>query len=543
MSSPTETNVIDFTVHHGMFRNPDYRFEVSSRKIVPGIDALDYLRITYPYLDMGQIESVFGNGVYPSRFYGGRGYNLEHSLTDVHAETLNGHGIGISLTMTGHYFDEDVYRANRHFLERYHRKGNAVICTNDDLARRIREDFDDYLIKASLIKHLDTVEKVTQALTLYDRVVIPMDKNDDDAFLESLPDKDRIVLFANANCAYNCPVRTCYQAISRAHWGKAHDSACSKKQLPRPDAGHIFFNVDKLSAMGFHHFKMVPSNNAQADVCLRERAAKTRVKRPPVRKAVTLHSFPKCGRTWLRMLIAHYFNRYFALNVPINLQTVFTLIPNDHAGLKGKEHFQFSHVTGMPLITASHAMDHPGNDGDILLLRTIPDVVVSDFFQLQKLGVIDDDMDDFIVSSHGSLKLYCRFLNKWARNPARKRMHLLTYEGLHHDTENELARLLNHLSIPVDAGYVASAVKNADFKHMQLAEKTSGHAGMGQASDNPEMMKVRKGQVNGFTDYLTERQIRQLQSIVQQHLSPEARAMITYYGLSIDFAMAGQPCS
>lgn len=532
MENYAGTNVIDFAASHGMFRNPEYRFEVSSRKIVPAADAIDYLKIYYPYLDVDQIDSVFGNALYPSRFYGGRSYDLEHSLTERQIATLGEHGKGVSLTLTGHHFDEEVFRANRHFLASHHSRGNAIVCTNDELARRIREEFPDYLLKASLIKHLNTLEKVERALTLYDRVVIPMDKNDDDAFLESLPEKHRIVLFANANCAYNCPARTCYAAISQVHWGNEYTKSCSKKWIPRPEVGHTFFDVDKLAGMGFHHFKMVPTNSSQADMFLRSRVVKMPLQSELPEPAVTLHSFPKCGRTWLRTLLAHYFNHRFSLHVPVDMQTLFTIIPNDHGGLKGREHYQFAHIADMPLLLASHAVEAACNDGDILLLRSIPDVVVSDYFQQQKLGVKEGDMDRFIDADNGSLMRYCRYLNRWAEQGAWKRMHLITYEGLHRDTSGELARLLKHLNIPVESAYVEAAVNDSSFEQMRKAEKVAGHAGMPKTGDNPEMMKVRKGKVGGYSDYLSASQVDRMQVIAQNLLSDEAKAMLLRCGLN-----------
>jgi len=536
MTTPAGTNVIDFARHHAAFRNPAYRFEVSSRRILPGADPSDYLKVYYPYLDIAQVEAVFGNAVYPSRFYGGRGYNLEHSLTDRHIATLNGRGIGVSLTLTGHYFDEAVYRANGPFLERFHRPGNAIVCTNDTLARRIRRDFPDYLLKASLIKHLTTVDKVEQALELYDRAVIPMDMNDDDLFLAALPDKERIVLFANANGAYACPARTCYVAISQRHWGKEKTpgAGCSTPWLPRQETGHTFFDVDKFARMGFSHFKLVPRLNPNSEAVLRMLAAPKKgagVARPAAAPAATIHSFPKCGRTWLRTLLAHYLNRHFDLQVTVNLQTLFTLIPNDRPGLKGVEHYPFGHVARMPLVVASHAAASLRRGGDILLLRSIPDVVVSDYFQHRKLGAFAGSLSEFIAWEEGSLSRYCDYLNGWAAQDAWLGMHVLTYEGLHADTAGELTRLLCHLGVEVDPDQVAEAVAEASFAAMQREEQGAGHAGMPDPNGDPEMFKVRKGKVGGYRDYLDQVEIERLQTLVAQRLSPEARAMFEHFGL------------
>lgn len=241
------------------FHLPNIRFTVSSRDIRPEFDILTYIKITYIYIGLAQIESVFGSTVLPSPLYGGRDYDPLRSLSVDHICKLEENGIGISITLSSQFFTEEYYRASWPLLERLHQRGNSVISVNDKLAERIRHDFPLYTLKASMIKNLDSADKVRQGLDVYDYVVIPMEKNDDDPFLESLPDKDRIFLFANAGCAYNCPARDCYLEISRKNAGKGGTGDCSRGRIPRPDLGALFFDVAKLASMGFRNFKLLPN--------------------------------------------------------------------------------------------------------------------------------------------------------------------------------------------------------------------------------------------------------------------------------------------
>jgi hypothetical protein len=210
------------------------------------------------YTDVKQIHSVFGNTVCPCSLYGGRSLKIKHSLTDKHIKDLEKHNIGLSLTLTNHFFSEESYKESLPILKKYHKKGNSVICTNDDLAIRIRNDFKLYSLKASIIKNIGTLKKIEHYLNLYDYITIPMDKNDDDTFLESIKDKKQVILFANANCAYTCPQRSCYLGFSEKIAGKPVTSVCSKSQIPRLDRGAVFFNVKKFQNMGFKYFKLVP---------------------------------------------------------------------------------------------------------------------------------------------------------------------------------------------------------------------------------------------------------------------------------------------
>ncbi len=251
-------NTIDFTERFRDFRDPELKFQVSTRALKPEMSLLDYLKIFYMYLDFPQIESVFGNCVYPSKLYGGRSYKKERSRSVDHIKELAETHISLSLTLTNHFFDLETYRENLEFLERHYTPGNSIICTSDQLARSLRRDFPNYRLKASLIKHLNTVEKVSNALNFYDFVVIPMDKNDDDHFLAKLPEKQRIILFANADCAYSCPSRNCYTGFSQFNRKRKVTAVCSKERIPRLGEGRVFFDVKKLSSMGFRHFKLIP---------------------------------------------------------------------------------------------------------------------------------------------------------------------------------------------------------------------------------------------------------------------------------------------
>ena len=171
--------------------------------------------------------------------------------------------INLALTLTNHYFNEEVYQQSYAFLERHHKSGNLINIVSDKLARRLRKDFPKYTLNASIIKNLNTPKKVEHALALYDNAVTPMDKNDDDAFLEALPEKERIILFGNARCAYNCPARTCYVGFSQEIQAKPITGDCSKEKIPRPDLGLVYFDLEKLHNMGFSTFKLIPDKSKQ----------------------------------------------------------------------------------------------------------------------------------------------------------------------------------------------------------------------------------------------------------------------------------------
>ncbi len=252
-------NVVDIKTSHEMFKNPAYSYSVSGRWINQRSSIVKYLQFSFVYIDFSQITSVFGSTTEPSGFYGGRVYDPAKSLNENQIDTLYNRKINLALTLTNHFFSHELYQQNLLFLEKYHREGNVIICTSDELARMVRKDFPMYQIRASIIKNLNSVRKVSKALELYDDVVIPMDLNDDDEFLESLPEKNRIMLFANAACAYSCPSRICYADISKSNQAGAEKIRCKKQELGMLEYAFYFFNVEKFHQMGFSNFKLIPA--------------------------------------------------------------------------------------------------------------------------------------------------------------------------------------------------------------------------------------------------------------------------------------------
>ena len=168
---------------------PAATYTVSARNKAPNVPVFAFLRENYGNVPLREIDSLFGF-VEKSTLYGGRGF-LRRELSDRDVQQLNSAGIGIRLPMSNHYVELDEYKLNKWLLDKYHRPGNSVICTNDDLARWIRADYPDYRLDASVIKNIKTMRKIDEAMELYDTVVLPMPVNEDLEFLEL---RDRLMV-------------------------------------------------------------------------------------------------------------------------------------------------------------------------------------------------------------------------------------------------------------------------------------------------------------------------------------------------------------
>ena len=232
------------------------QYTISARGKLAAAPIQRFIERNYSHIPPEQIDSFFGFTEH-STLYGGRLFaGTELSRYDV--RSLYRMNINVRLPLTNHHATREEYEENLPFLENYHRPGNSLIITNDELAGWIRADFPDYKLEASVIKNINTLKKVEQAFEIYDTVILPMASNDDEELLLSIENKKHITLFANAGCAYTCPSKICYPSISKANKTGDHKLfQCSRKLKERNTIGMYDFDLDYLQSLGFERFKLL----------------------------------------------------------------------------------------------------------------------------------------------------------------------------------------------------------------------------------------------------------------------------------------------
>lgn len=250
----------------------DIIYTISARGKKKNQHVQKYLETNFPNFPLNKIDSIFGF-VEQSTLYSGRPF-LNPQLSSRDIKFLYEHNIGIRIPFTNHFFTDDEYQINQKILEKYHKDGNSLIITNNELAQRIKNDYPKYHIEASILKEIDTIEKIDTALNLYDTIVLPMNVNRNKKLLQKIEQKHRITLFGNAGCALTCPNRICYEYISKRNKFLGNNNLisryiyhyiyfyinqkwCMHKIKPRKLHGIIDFDLDEFYAMGFRRFKML----------------------------------------------------------------------------------------------------------------------------------------------------------------------------------------------------------------------------------------------------------------------------------------------
>ncbi len=234
------------------------QFTISARGKPAAAPIHKFIKDSFSDIPIEQIESFFGF-TEPLTLYGGRVFNgAELSRYDL--RSLYKLGINLRIPLTNHYATEAEYTSCLPFLEKHYRPRNSVIITNDNLANWIRADFPAYRVEASVIKNINTLAKVEKAYKIYDTVILPMESNEDEEFLLSIPGKERVMLFANAGSAMTCPSKICYTSVSKVNKdGDISLWQCSQSLKPRDMFGMLDFDLEYLQDLGFHRFKLLRS--------------------------------------------------------------------------------------------------------------------------------------------------------------------------------------------------------------------------------------------------------------------------------------------
>lgn len=237
-------------------------------------------------------------------------------------------------------------------------------------------------------------------------------------------------------------------------------------------------------------------------------------------------SFPRSGRTWLRIMLGKYLT--------------------DLAGVNGKDPYDVYAITkaleGLPTVGVIH--DNSGYGGKnlkaeeletakgrykkskvILLVRDPRDTVVSYYFHCNKRrNVYAGDISDFIRDERFGVNKIVTFLNIWAANRSEpKDFLLLRYEDMACDPLGELTKLLMFLDLPLNAALGEASVEFASFSNMRRMEEGGGaetRALRKSRSNDPESFKVRKGRVGGYVEYLSPEDVAYLSEEIEGKLSP-----------------------
>lgn len=237
-----------------------------------------------------------------------------------------------------------------------------------------------------------------------------------------------------------------------------------------------------------------------------------------------LISYPKCGRTWLTMLLSRAMASHAGLGEVDYLAT--DLLGGAVAGVP---HIRISHDDNPHWKTVrklGRSKREYRNKKVILLVRDPRDVVVSMYFERTRRELAyEGTLHEFLHEPKGSLDTILGYYNIWARERARlSGLCLVRYEDLKSDTSGQLKRILRFAGLdPIVDAHVEEATRFASFESMRAMEQAdalkTGRLRPRDPSDT-ESFKTRKGKVGGFVDYLSPDEIAWMERKIRETLDP-----------------------
>jgi len=256
-----------------------------------------------------------------------------------------------------------------------------------------------------------------------------------------------------------------------------------------------------------------------------------------------LISFPKCGRTWLRLMIGKALQQQFNLSSPNIEQETLELTPLAKYDPK------------IPKVAIAHE-DNPHwkkpeelqtdksqykNVKVIFLVRDPRDVVVSLYFEQKKrsnfwkeanlynlkeyqdrIKPYEGSLSEFIYEPIGSLNTLIEYYNIWDKNRLIPESFLVVcYEDLHKNPHAELMKVLEFLGVTYRDEVIDEAVASTSFDKMRQREKSNADNPMLKPANvkDEESYKTRKGKVGNFTEYLNEAEIAYINQVIAEKLS------------------------
>lgn len=226
-------------------------------------------------------------------------------------------------------------------------------------------------------------------------------------------------------------------------------------------------------------------------------------------------SFPKCGRTWLRIMLNKIIIDEYKIKKGDLLET-FTLTKK----IKEIPNINFTHDDEPHLKSFEEISTNKSkyaNKKIIFLVRDPRDVIVSYYFQYTKRNDrkqandnFDGTISEFLHHTTGRIDNILHFYNIWAKNRViPKKFLIIRYEDLMSDSVYHMQRVLDFLTIPAKLKTIQNAVDFCNFDNMKKMEKSKKFGGRLSPKDENDNVsyKVRKGKIGGYTDYLTDEDI------------------------------------
>ncbi|MEW5725418.1 MAG: sulfotransferase domain-containing protein [Thermodesulfobacteriota bacterium] len=256
---------------------------------------------------------------------------------------------------------------------------------------------------------------------------------------------------------------------------------------------------------------------------------------------VYLVSFPKCGRTWLRVMLGKVLQEHFGAAGVGVLEVVEP--KHRRRGFRGIKFIHDDSAHWKKPEELTERKDRYRYKKVILLVRDPRDVIVSLYFEKHnrlsayvngekkqyrdvaaRVEPFAGDLSSYLAQPVGGFDTILRFYQVWDQNrDVPDELLLVRYEDVHEDPAGELRRIVDFIGLNgVSDGTIRTAAGFAAFDNMHRMEKENGfHSASLRPADAgaSESYKTRKGKVGGYIEYLSPEETLRLTARMREVLA------------------------
>ena len=232
-------------------------------------------------------------------------------------------------------------------------------------------------------------------------------------------------------------------------------------------------------------------------------------------------SWPKAGRTWLRVMLGRVIILCAGCEERLLLDTyaLTKLMKCDRVLFTHAGKF---HLPDTRRLEQMVFKERPYSRCKVLfLVRDVRDVLVSHYFhESKRTGVFRGNIHDFVRDEALGIRKIITYYNLWFRNQDRPRaFRLLRYEDMHAAPEKQLRCALDFIGLAeIPDETVRAAVEFATFENMKRLEASGNYKDsmlQSRSSKDREAFKVRRGRIGGHVDYLDECDLEYIQDVIE----------------------------
>ncbi|MCU0568768.1 MAG: sulfotransferase domain-containing protein [Oculatellaceae cyanobacterium Prado106] len=246
-----------------------------------------------------------------------------------------------------------------------------------------------------------------------------------------------------------------------------------------------------------------------------------------------LVSFPKCGVTWLRLMIGKTLEKQFAITHPDALDLIgkldegISMLHPDIPRIRVKHDDEPHKKTPEQLTTDKSSYRYAKV---IFLARDPRDVMASAYAYAQQRPefhkIQEPNLSAYLRSAVGSFDTLLTYYNIWAANQQIPRDFLLIrYEDMRTHPHQALRQVLDFLNLQtVPDETLDEVIEFTSFANMRNLEEKKVFSTLMQGFDANQQSSyhVRKGKVGGFKEEMSPEDIQFLNSRMEQILTQAA---------------------